>query len=147
MGTSETVETVQGSCLCGAVRFRLHGPLRGVVDCHCGQCRKTHGHFAAYTSVDEAGLEFLERRGLKWFCASPRARRGFCGECGASLFWQPVASARMAVAAGVLDAPTGLRTEAHIYTGSAGDYYELPEDGLPRYAAGLPGPGAGEGFQ
>ena len=25
-----------GSCLCGAVRFEVSGPLRDVVECHCG---------------------------------------------------------------------------------------------------------------
>ena len=32
-----------GSCLCGGVSFTIEGPLRGVVVCHCGQCRKTTG--------------------------------------------------------------------------------------------------------
>ena len=30
------------------------------------------------------------------------------------------------------DAPTGLRPKAHIFLGSKGDYYEVPEDGLIR---------------
>ena len=34
--------------------------------------------------------------------------------------------------AGTLDQPTGLRTIGHWYTHQAGDYYELPDDGLPR---------------
>ncbi len=37
--------------MCGAVRYALSGPLRGVVSCHCSQCRRTHGHYAAYTGV------------------------------------------------------------------------------------------------
>ena len=38
----------------------------------------------------------------------------------------------MGIAAGTLDAPTGLAPKAHIYLGSKGDYYEVPEDGLLR---------------
>ena len=34
-----------GGCECGAVRYEVRGPLREVIDCHCGQCRRTHGHF------------------------------------------------------------------------------------------------------
>jgi len=38
----------------------------------------------------------------------------------------------MSICAGTLDAPTGLAPKAHIYLGSKGDYYEVPEDGLLR---------------
>jgi hypothetical protein len=38
----------------------------------------------------------------------------------------------MGICAGTLDAPTGLRPKAHIYLGSKGDYYDVPEDGLLR---------------
>ena len=34
-----------------------------------------------------------------------------------------------------IDGPTGLRCGAHLFTASKGDYYELPEDGIPRYEA------------
>ena len=43
--------TATGSCLCGAVRYEVRGPLRQVVNCHCGQCRKFHGHYGAYSSA------------------------------------------------------------------------------------------------
>ncbi len=37
------------------------------------------------------------------------------------------------IAAGTLDEPTGLKTIAHWYVSQAGDYYGLPDDGLPRH--------------
>ena len=117
-----------GRCLCGAVRYRVTGPLRGVLNCHCDQCRRTHGHVAAYTRVARGDLELLETRGLKWFRSSPKARRGFCQDCGASLFWEPAEGDAISIAAGTLDPPTGLRTLAEIYTAEAGDYYELHPD-------------------
>jgi len=46
-----------GSCLCGSVRFTASGPLRGVIYCHCSQCRKQSGHYYAATSVDDDRLE------------------------------------------------------------------------------------------
>jgi hypothetical protein len=60
-----------------------------------------------------------------------KARRGFCGECGSSLFWEPRDGASISIAAGTLDPPTGLRTVGHWYVHQAGDYYEVPDDGLP----------------
>jgi hypothetical protein len=78
----------------------------------------------------------VEEGGLRWM-DSPRsdrrARRGFCGECGSSLFWQPAEGERIHIAAGTLDQPTGLRIAGHFYAHQAGDFDKLPQDGLPRY--------------
>ena len=68
---------------------------------------------------------------LKWYQSSPQARRGFCSICGASLFWVPEGGDHVAIAAGTLDQPTGLRTVAHIFVADAGDYYTIA-DGLKR---------------
>jgi hypothetical protein len=96
-------------------------------------------HAAAYTAVARDDLVLLERRGLRWF-DSPEsdcnARRGFCAECGSSLFWDGVGRATISIAAGSLDPPTGLWTAGHWYVSQVGDYYELDDDGLPRRPRG-----------
>lgn len=134
--TEDTVPVVQGRCLCGSVRYRINAPLRDVIVCHCGQCRRSHGHFSAYTSVEENGLELISQAGLKWYASSDSAERGFCSECGASLFWRPRGEGRVSVAAGTLDPPTGLQTTAQIYCDDAGDYYEIHPN-LPRCGGSL----------
>jgi len=120
-----------GGCLCGAVRYEVAGPLRDVVNCHCSRCRRTHGHVGAYTEAASGALILLEDRGLTWYVVDGR-ERGFCRECGASLFWRRPGAATTSIAAGTLDDSTGLRTVAHIYVASKGDYYEIT-DSLPRY--------------
>jgi hypothetical protein len=120
-----------GGCLCGAIRYRVGGPLRDVENCHCSRCRRTHGHFAAYTAAPKDALTLTEERGLRWYIADGR-ERGFCAACGASMFWRRTGSGEISIAAGTLDAPTGLRTASHIFTNSRGDYYEITDD-LPRY--------------
>ena len=59
-----TSQSHTGSCLCGAVACALDGPLRDVVACHCAMCRKTHGHFAAYTAVPKAANEAATSSGF-----------------------------------------------------------------------------------
>jgi hypothetical protein len=118
-----------GGCLCGAVRYEVRGPLRDVVNCHCGQCLRSHGNVAAYTSAKRADLVLTEDRGLKWYVSSDYARRGFCGECGASLFWEPFGQDRIAIAAGGIDTPSGLTTVRHVFAAHKGDYYDIT-DGL-----------------
>jgi hypothetical protein len=124
------MEAASGGCLCGAVRYRTRGPLRDVVDCHCSRCRRTHGHVGAYTEVAAADLVLVGDEGLRWYQDAGR-ERGFCARCGASLFWRRARAGRISIAAGTLDAPTGLRTVAHIFVASKGDYYEIT-DGLPQ---------------
>ena len=115
----------QGGCLCGAVRYEVREPLRDVVVCHCQMCRKSHGHIGAYTAAPRDALKLLETRGLKWFRSSPIARRGFCAECGATLFWEGQGRDTVSIAAGTLEGPTRLRTTLQIHVDSAGDYYEI----------------------
>ena len=114
-----------GGCLCGAVRYEVARPLRDVIVCHCEMCRKAHGHVGAYTAAPKAALRLVESRGLEWYVSSPGIRRGFCGDCGGTLFWERTERDTVSIAAGTLDAPTGLATTLQIHVDSAGDYYEI----------------------
>jgi hypothetical protein len=128
-----------GGCLCGAVRYEIVGTLRGVVNCHCSKCRRFHGNFGAYTSVKDKALVVIEKRGLKWFHSptdeTPNVYRGFCAECGSSLFWHPHDQEHIAVAAGSLDTPTHLKTIGHVWISQKSDYYDIQDDS-PQFAKG-----------
>jgi hypothetical protein len=128
-----------GRCLCGAVTYEVRGPVRDVVLCHCAECRRWTGNAGAFAAARRADLA-VGGDTLRWFesGASDRgARRGFCATCGSSLFWEPAGTATVSIAAGSLDEPTGLRVAGHWYTHQAGDWYELPDDGLPRDERGV----------
>ena len=56
------------------------------------------------------------------------AKRGFCENCCAGQFWKEHGRDFTKVAAGALNAPTGLKTEKHIYVAEKGDYYLIPQD-------------------
>jgi hypothetical protein len=120
--------TATGGCLCGAVRYEARAPLRDVVNCHCGQCLKTHGNFAAYSAVPRAGLHVVEAADVAWYRSSAAARRGFCRVCGSSLFWDPEQLDYVALAAGSIDRPTGLKTVRHIFVEDKSDFYEISDD-------------------
>jgi hypothetical protein len=122
-----------GGCACGAVRFEAKGALTEITYCHCSKCRRWHGHVGAYTAADRADFKVSGEETLSWYRLSETVRRGFCARCGSSLFWDEVGDPKMGISAGTLDAPTGLVSKAHIYLGSKGDYYEVPDDGLLRF--------------
>lgn len=121
--------------MCGSVRYEVHGPLRDVVGCHCSQCRRMTGHYMAATAAWLADFRVVSASELRWYSASAEARRGFCGRCGSTLFWEPVGGRHMSIAAGTLDDASGLRTVCHIFVADKGAYYEL-EPGVPRIADG-----------
>lgn len=123
--------TRTGSCGCGAVRFTTHGRLRGVIFCHCTQCRKQTGHFYAATSVAAADLHVEGADAITWYAGSPEARRGFCGTCGSALFWKQEGSDTVSILAGAFDSPADLEGMNHIFVEQKGDYYEIA-DGLPQ---------------
>ena len=117
-----------GRCLCGAVRYETDVALRDVVVCHCVECRRWHGGPTGYTAAPRDAVRVTGEACLRWIDSpesNSRARRGFCSECGSSLFWDAPDRETISIAAGSLDEPTGLRTVAQIYTRSPGDYYEL----------------------
>ena len=120
-----------GRCECGAVAFEISGDLKAPSACHCTQCRRISGHVWSGTSVDHGNLRFTADGGLKWYKSSDWAERGFCDTCGASLFYRPIGGDRVSVAAGAIDAPSGMKLHRHIFVADKGDYYDIA-DGLPQ---------------
>lgn len=124
-----------GRCLCGAVSYEVRGLLRDVVLCHCSECRRWSGTGAgAFAAAHDTDL-VISGDALRWIDSPDskrNARRGFCVDCGTSLFWKSPELERIGIAAGTLDEPTGVRVAAHIYTHQTVDWDALPDDGLPR---------------
>jgi len=124
----------KGSCLCGAIRWEVHGEMRPIVGCHCSQCRKQTGYFYAATAAQDTDLSITGDT-LKWFRASPNtvpeAKRGFCTECGSALFWKHEAEDYTSILAGSIDGETDIRFENHIFVGDKANWYEIT-DGKPQ---------------
>lgn len=127
-----TKQQSNGGCLCGAVRFQINGPLRDVVNCHCQMCLKLHGGPGAHSKARKSDIKITEGRGLKWYRSSDVAERGFCQECGSSLFWRPDRQETTGILAGSLDQPTHLKTMGHIFVGEKSDFYKI-QDQAPQF--------------
>jgi hypothetical protein len=95
---------LEGSCHCGAVRFRLRSRHPYPFNlCYCSICRKTTGGggYAINLGGDHASLEVDGREHLRVYHAQLRgdpegpaqespAERNFCGRCGSHLWlWDP----------------------------------------------------------
>ena len=118
-------QAITGGCQCGRVRYEVRGKLRDVIACHCIQCRRTSGHFVAATACRRRAFTLVKDDTLKWYLAVSGFRRGFCNECGSSLFFEEEGGDRISIAAGSLDESQGLKIASHIFASEAGDYYEI----------------------
>ena len=75
-----------GSCLCGAVKFTAVDVSAEVHACHCTMCRRWSG--GPGLAVNAGSLEFQQDAQLGLFASSDWAQRGFCQQCGTSLFYE-----------------------------------------------------------
>jgi hypothetical protein len=117
------------------VTFEVDVPLKAPDACHCTACRKHSGHVFVSTDVPRAALKIAGADRVTWYRSSEKVRRGFCGTCGASLFFDPVAASTdwIGVAMGAFDGPTGTRIGLHVFVAEKGDYYAI-DDGAPQHA-------------
>jgi hypothetical protein len=128
---------IRGSCLCGAVRYEIRGPLGRMSHCHCSMCRKAHGAaFGTYSSVARGDFVLLGgAESVRSYRSSPKVTRTFCGTCGATLQWiTDDRPDRVDVAIGTLDDDPGIRPALHIFVASKAPWYEIA-DGLPQHDA------------
>ena len=122
----------EGGCLCGHVRYRVTAPLADVIACHCRECRRMSGHYFAATAAPQEAFEITESAGLAWFDSSKTSRRGFCRDCGSSLFFDHGPDEPIGIAAGSFDGDPALKLAAHIYVDEAGGYYSI-SDGVDQF--------------
>ncbi|WP_373355032.1 GFA family protein [Pseudoroseicyclus sp. CXY001] len=112
------------SCLCGAVRFEMDRPAGAITACHCTQCRKLSGHFAASFDAAPEEIRWTGAEGIVTHELPSGAARGFCGTCGSKI-WFRSADGAWSYEAGLIDGASGGHLGEHIYLEDKGDYYEV----------------------
>ncbi|MGH8092327.1 MAG: GFA family protein [Chthoniobacterales bacterium] len=108
--------TVEGGCLCGTVRFRLHATPKRGSDCHCEDCRRASAApYVTWCSVPSKAIEVLSGEFLR---VSHAGRlRSFAACCCTPLFFQDeVNSEWIDVTVASLDAPNAFPPVAAIWT-------------------------------
>jgi hypothetical protein len=81
---------VTGSCLCGALLFTAQLPTLWVAHCHCTLCQKNAGAaFVTWAGFNEQNVQIDDsNKSLIWYSATENAFRGFCNQCGSTLFFK-----------------------------------------------------------
>jgi hypothetical protein len=125
---------LEGSCLCGGVRYQVRGKLGPIVHCHCGQCRKASGaSFTTSASVAARDFRFVEGESLVGrFESSPGKFRCFCTRCGSPLVKLVTAKPdEVKLRLGTLDSDPRARPAEHIFVSSKAPWTTIT-DGLPQ---------------
>lgn len=119
---------MNGSCLCGAIRWSLQGDPRRMTHCHCRMCRKAHGAtFATFLIGEREGFRFEKGEAdIVGYESSPDFIRPFCSHCG-SVVPQPV-SDRVRIPAGAMDDDPRILPSAHIYVKWKAPWHEIDDD-------------------
>lgn len=119
-----------GRCLCGAVTYTARDVEKEFKACHCGMCRRWSGGpaFAAHAG----DVEFRGEERIRRYDSSPRAERGFCGQCGSNLFYRLKPGGTPILWLGSFDDQSGFELSGEIYIDAKSEGYSLAGD-HPRY--------------
>lgn len=125
-----------GSCFCGDVRFTVDWPSKWVAHCHCTMCRRAHGAaFVTWFGMENDRARIDDPAGaLRWYESSPGAERGFCAQCGSSLFFRSGRwPGELHIALANLEGDADRAPMAHVFWETHVDWASIdPGDGLPR---------------
>ena len=78
---------ITGGCLCGGVRYAIHGAVDEIQLCHCRSCRKAQGGpLASNVPVATRDFELIDgAERLRDYESSPGKHRLFCSVCGSPI--------------------------------------------------------------
>lgn len=125
--------TLQGGCLCGAVRFQATSPPLRTLACHCTFCQKVTGSsYFAESMFPSDAVQFNDGPMQTYAHVSDGSHKKvfvhFCPTCGTTVSlsferWPDIRG----IARGCYDNPDAVAVTSHIWTRSAQSGTALPE--------------------
>ena len=130
---TDSIESYEGGCFCGEVRYRINGPPDWSAHCHCRSCQRAIGAaFASWSAVKNENFEVT--KGRISICSWPGIERGFCANCGSSLTYvaEEGYPGLVSILAVTLDGPTIVNFEGHYYVEHQQPWVKL-DDRIPTH--------------
>lgn len=131
----------KGSCLCGAVKFKISSGIRNIVYCHCSECRKAQGSaFATNGIVDNNNFKIISGEDqLSAYESTPGQTKYFCRHCGSPIMSKNLSRPdQLRVRLGTIESDLAEKPAAHIFVSSKANWDNITDD-LPQYDAWEPG--------
>lgn len=134
-----TKESLHGSCLCGAIKYKVEGEGLVFYHCHCSRCRKFSGtgHASNLRVGPETSLTWLQGEEMLKRYKVPDAERFynlFCSECGSPMPRTFPQIQAVIIPAGTLDTLPETRPSARIFWDSRVEWSCADDSSLPRFS-------------
>lgn len=134
---------INGSCLCGKIKFKINGEILAMTNCHCSQCRKATGAaFGTLAICKKSDFTYTDGKDhISSYKVSDKVTRDFCDNCGSPL---PVLEHEafgvllMGIPAGLLDDDPKVKPTKHIFVGSKAPWWDITDDS-PQHEEWFPG--------
>ncbi len=126
---------VEGSCLCGNIKYEVEIIPEKIFNCHCKFCRKAHGaDYATMAFAKASTLTLMDEKGLlKEHVNDLGGIRSFCSECGTRLMnYAPDKKLYLSITLATVDTPVNLKPVAHANTESKASWCK-PYEGIPQF--------------
>jgi hypothetical protein len=121
-------KTGTGKCLCGTVRFTATDFHTEYHACHCGMCRRWSGGSPFFAASCEAVTFDSGGESVGRYTSSDWAERGFCKNCGTTLFYFLKPTQKYAMSVGTFDDPSIFRLAGEIFIDQKPPGYDLAGD-------------------
>jgi hypothetical protein len=117
------IETLEGQCQCGEVKYRVVGTPVTLFVCHCTECqRQSSSAFGMALWVRDAEVQLSGGELKEWIRTTPSGRNmacSFCPICGTRLFHKMLGQSQfMSIKPGTLNNTALLEPAGHIWTKS-----------------------------
>ena len=103
----------KGQCLCGGVKFEADVNDFGIHACHCTMCRTWSS--SPLFAVGVASITFEDEANISAYASSDWAERGFCKQCGTSLFYRLKETNHHIVCCGLFEDQSQFKLEGEIF--------------------------------
>ena len=125
---------VKGSCLCGEIKYEVELIPDKIYNCHCSQCRKSHGAaFATQAFAKGETLRFIQGEDLIGEYKEKLGIRAFCTQCGSRLMnYTKDKNIYLSIALATLDEHFEDGPVAHAFVASKAPWHHPSED-IPCY--------------
>jgi hypothetical protein len=115
---------LNGSCLCGAIRYTISVPVTELRACHCTHCQKASGAAGSVNAVVPGAAFKITKGAPKRYAATADSDRTlyryFCGDCGSPIYSHRATTPEtLVVRAGTLDDSSAMKITMNIWTRSA----------------------------
>jgi len=125
--------SINGSCFCGEVKYKVEGSLRDAKSCHCSMCRKAFSSQASvFARLDTEDFSWISgKKLLTTYESKTGTGLQFCSKCGSTLSGTYKGNV-IGVTLGCVEGDPKIEIGMHIFVGSKAVWETIP-DGVLQY--------------